>query len=191
MATNVDSISRDAGADSEFPLAAWEPLAAGPEPEPGICDPMVRKQGVYYRILVPVDRSETAQRGLAEAIKLAADQGAQLRVLHVASAERANAMIVYTPELLQKARADSAAMLNAAVNRARDAGIFAESRIVEHEGALIGTAIIADASLWGADLIVMGTHGRRGLNRALMGSTAEYVLRHARTPVLLLRAQGY
>ena len=64
-----------------------------------------------------------------------------------------------------------------------------DSAVLEGRGRLVSEAIIDDAKRWGADLIVMGTHGRRGFNRLLMGSDAERVLLDAPVPVLLVRRE--
>jgi nucleotide-binding universal stress UspA family protein len=60
----------------------------------------------------------------------------------------------------------------------------------ESAGARIADVIVERAKRWRSDLIVMGTHGRRGVSRMLMGSDAELVVRNASAPVLLVRAGG-
>lgn len=184
MSLDIESSSKAVA--GETPACAWDAPAAGPEPEASPCEPIGTATSLYRRILVPVDGSVTAERGLTEAIKLAVGQGATLRVLYVLSKAYLNAL--RGGELLQHIRSDAQAILSAAVARARNEGVSVESAVIEHSGQQIGEAIIAEAQRWRADLTVMGTHGRRGLDRAVMGSDAEYVLRHACTPVLLLRA---
>jgi nucleotide-binding universal stress UspA family protein len=71
---------------------------------------------------------------------------------------------------------------------ARSAGLEVEPRLLEHHSTQIGEGIIEDARKWQADLIVMGTHGRRGFARAVLGSDAAYVSQHAPVPVLLVRS---
>lgn len=146
---------------------------------------------MYQRILVPVDDSVTAQQGLAEAIQLAADQRAQVRVVHVLSDVHLTALPAHglaTDQALQSLRHAAGAILERAAAAARSAGVGAETAVIEQHRYQIGEAIVKEAEHWQADLIVMGTHGRRGIARAVLGSDAEYVLRHTPVPVLLVRA---
>jgi nucleotide-binding universal stress UspA family protein len=73
---------------------------------------------------------------------------------------------------------------------ARIAGARSETALVEHFGGRVADAIVAQAKRWRADLIVMGTHGRRGMKRVLLGSDAELVVRYSPVPVLLVPAAG-
>ncbi len=146
---------------------------------------------MYKRILVPIDGSETAARGLGEAIRLAADQGAALKVVHVISDAYVTAMLMgaMDPEgLLRDVRREADSMLQDAAQRAREAHVPVQTELVEHHGTRVAEALVTAAQHWQADLVVMGTHGRRGLARAALGSDAEYVVRHCGLPVLLLRA---
>jgi nucleotide-binding universal stress UspA family protein len=146
---------------------------------------------MYRRILVPIDGSETAERGLDEAIRLAADQAATLRVVHVVSDAYVNAMLtggIESEDLLQDIRTAADSMLQDAAQRARAAQVPVQTELLEHHGARVGERLIDAARQWQADLIVMGTHGRRGLASAALGSDAQYVVRHSGLPVLLLRA---
>jgi nucleotide-binding universal stress UspA family protein len=81
-------------------------------------------------------------------------------------------------------------ILHDSLTAVRGAGVDADSRLVESLGAEAGECIIEQANSWPADLIVCGTHGRRGIRRIVMGSDAEYVLRHSPVPVLMVRAPG-
>jgi nucleotide-binding universal stress UspA family protein len=146
---------------------------------------------MYRRILVATDGSAPAARALDEAIELARGQNAKLRIVHVVDeglvlpAEFPSANLA---EVEQKLRTDGEALLKAALARARDAGVDAETVLVEEMGWQSGPAIVEQAANWPADLIVCGTHGRRGIGRLLLGSDSEYVVRHTPVPVLLLRA---
>lgn len=144
---------------------------------------------MYNRILVAIDGSDTSSRACAEAIKLAADQKARLRVLHVISFSYIGAVLggAYTSDLLRRLREEAKTMLTDAESVARNAGVEVEPRLLEHQSTQIGEGIIEDAQKWHADLVVMGTHGRRGFARDVLGSDAEYVARYARVPVLLVR----
>ena len=77
-------------------------------------------------------------------------------------------------------------MLKEASALVRQYGLEAEALSVESKGGKAAPMIIAQAAEWGAQLIVMGTHGRRGLKRLAMGSDAEDVVRRTRIPVLLV-----
>ena len=145
---------------------------------------------MYNRILVATDGSDTASRACSEAINLASEQKARLRVLYVVSYSYVSAILgsAYSGELLRRIRADGKATLDATEAAARAAGLEVEPRLFEHQSTQIGEAIVEDAQHWHADLIVMGTHGRRGFARAVIGSDAEYVARHTPVPLLLVRS---
>ncbi len=148
---------------------------------------------MYKRVLVAVDGSPTSNAGLEEALKLAKDQGAAIGLLHVVD----ELGIVSAPEGLINSGPMIEALLQggeqimkrlAALVRKR--GFEPETRIVEAIGTRVADVIVQHAKRWRADIIVMGTHGRRGINRMFMGSDAELVVRTAPVPVLLVRA-GY
>jgi nucleotide-binding universal stress UspA family protein len=147
---------------------------------------------MYNRILVATDGSDTASRACTEAISLATDQKARLRVLYVVSYAYVSAVLgsAYSGDLLRRMRADAQTTLEAAEAAARSAGLQVEPKLLEHQSTQIGEAIIEDAEKWQADLIVMGTHGRRGFARAVIGSDAEYVASHAPVPLLLVRSRS-
>jgi nucleotide-binding universal stress UspA family protein len=143
---------------------------------------------MYSRILVPIDGSDSSARACAEAIKLGVDQKARLRLLHVVSYGYISAVLQGNlGDVLRRIRAEGQSILGEAERTASAAGLEVEPRLLEHESTQIGEAIVEDAKKWRADLVVMGTHGRRGFVRSGLGSDAEYVARHARTPVMLVR----
>lgn len=145
---------------------------------------------MYRNILVAVDGSATSLRGLDEAIKVAKGMGAQLLLVHVV-----NELIlaadyvpsVYYEGIFQALRATGAKLLEQAATIARRAEVPTEQRLLETVGARAADEIVKQAKEWPADLIVMGTHGRRGLKRLVLGSDAELVLRLTSVPVLLVR----
>jgi len=147
---------------------------------------------MYRRILVPIDASRTAALGLREAIRLAKEQGAALRVIHVVDKM---AIIGVTeagmnprPVLAKLARSGRA-VLDAARRSARKLGVETETVLSEPVSKRVADAVLGEARRWRADLIVMGTHGRRGMRRMVLGSDAEQVLRLAEVPVLLVRGR--
>lgn len=145
---------------------------------------------MYKRILVPVDGSPTASQGLQEAITLARDQGAEILLLHVvndwpvAAGDIAAVNLEAGSKALREAGAE---LLTRAEEQVRAAGLTVHRALVEELGVPVGECIVQRAREWPADLIVCGTHGRQGVSRLLLGSSAEYVLRHAPVPVLLVR----
>lgn len=149
---------------------------------------------VYRRILVAFDGSRPSALALDEAIKLAREQPeSALRILHVVNEGFTLPPGVLSPNLPEtgeQAYAQGRVVLDAAESRARAAGVPVEGILAGSVGHRAGASIIGQASEWSADLIVCGTHGHRGLVRLVLGSDAEYVVRHARVPVLLLRAAG-
>lgn len=145
---------------------------------------------MYQRILVPIDGSDTAERALREAIKLA-DGKAQLRLLHVVEEvypldAEGYAFIDYGA-LRDVARSSGERLLAKAGGTARQAGAAVETSLLEAEGDRVANVIDTEARNWPADLIVIGSHGRSGFSRLLFGSVAEGVVRGASVPVLLVR----
>ena len=145
---------------------------------------------MYQRILVPIDGSATAERGLHEAIRLAAELKARLRVLHVLDnfpidAEWASAQTF--EEILDHLRRESDNLLATASSAAQAAGVPVQTQRLEAGQSTTADVILAEAANSHCDLIVMGTHGRRGMNRLAMGSTAEAVARRSTVPLLMTR----
>ena len=148
---------------------------------------------MYQRILVPVDGSHTATLGLQEAVRLAADQRAKLRLIHVVDelliAQNFDGYL-NTGELLDSLEAWGKKVLQNAVALTRRHGVKAEATLFATTGGRVADVIVREAKKWKADLIVMGTHGRHGIRRVVLGSDAETVLRETRVPVLLVRSPG-
>jgi nucleotide-binding universal stress UspA family protein len=146
---------------------------------------------MYKKILVPVDGSPTAARGLAEAVKLAKGLNAAIRLVHVVNEfvmDTAYAPALYHERLIESLREAGRKTLQDAEASAVAQGLKPETQILETIGGRAADSILEEAKRQGADLIVMGTHGRRGMRRLVMGSDAEIVLRSSPVPVLLVRA---
>ncbi len=147
---------------------------------------------MFKRILVAVDGSPTSALALQEAIQLAKEQQAQLRIAHVVDEATLNWPEGGDFEEVQEAfRKSGRKILEKADAELRNAGMTAETKMLEIEtfGHRVADMIAAEAEAWPADLIVIGTHGRRGVNRLLLGSVAEGVARVAAKPVLLIRGK--
>ncbi|MFY2566126.1 universal stress protein [Achromobacter ruhlandii] len=147
---------------------------------------------MYQRILVPVDGSPTSERGLQEAIRLALLTHASLRLIHVIDEMSfmlgIDAYGYAAGELLDLLRKDGTEILQQASATVRAQGVPVDSVLYENLDKTVQQRIVAEAEMWKADLIVIGTHGRRGVRRLVLGSSAEGVLRTSPVPVLLVRA---
>jgi nucleotide-binding universal stress UspA family protein len=146
---------------------------------------------MYAHILVPIDGSRVAERGLDEAIALARQLGSTLHVLHVIDTRLLIAAAPrYAPaeQLIEDWRIAGERLVPEAVDRARSRGVAAEGRVRCEPGFEVHEVILQGAHATAAELIVMGTHGRRGLTRLTLGSDAELVLRESPVPVLLIRS---
>jgi len=147
---------------------------------------------MYKQILVPVDGSDTSNRTLKEAIKLAKDQQAALRLIHVVDGATVY-MMTETPypivDYLKMMREAGQKVLSTGALTTQEAGIKVDTKLVVTESLTqrICDAVNEEAKHWPADLIVIGTHGRRGFNHLMLGSVAEGVIRLATNPVLICR----
>jgi nucleotide-binding universal stress UspA family protein len=146
---------------------------------------------MYSRILAAVDGSRAARLALDEAVKIAQASGAT--VMATCVVEHAPQIVdvgaVYEGEESASVAAIDAATaaLNEAEEVLRANGIDSVCRAVDAYGESIASVIARVAEESEAELIVIGTHGRRGVRRVLLGSVAESLLRVTRLPVLLVR----
>ncbi|UXH77145.1 universal stress protein [Roseateles amylovorans] len=144
---------------------------------------------MYRSILVPIDGSETASRGLQEAIGLAKALGARITLLHVLDLYPFFGHSAGSGDLerLLASRRDAAhALLASSALDVRDGGVSVKTDLKESLDKHAGPHIVAQAIEHHCDLIVMGTHGRRGVTRLLLGSDASLVLRDSPVPVMLV-----
>ncbi|OIR17595.1 putative universal stress protein [mine drainage metagenome] len=145
---------------------------------------------MYKQILCPVDGSATSNCGMREAIRLAKYLNAKLRFLYVVDTYfpildvTGDFNVIYVADML---RDNGKKVLKKAEVAAHKAGIVAESKVVESIGDQVAKCVLDDIDESHADLIVMGTHGLRGVERLVMGSDAETVARSSPIPVLLVR----
>jgi nucleotide-binding universal stress UspA family protein len=147
---------------------------------------------MYARILVPVDGSAASAQGLDEAIELAGHLKARMQLFHVVEPwvmATTGMMAVNMHEIAESIRSAGAELLKGCEEKVTHAGIEVDAELIETAGRSAGECIVQKAQEVAADLIVCGTHGRRGIRRLLMGSDAEYIVRRAPVPVLLVRKQ--
>lgn len=148
---------------------------------------------MFKRILVAVDGSHTSELALQEAIKLTQENQARLRIVH--AIDMANtSMDAEFPNLMEVMNAVTQSgldILHKAEAEAQGFGIPVETHLIEVETLAnrIPEMIAADAEAWNADLIVICTHGRKGLSHLFLGSVAEGLIRVATKPVLLIRGK--
>ncbi len=148
---------------------------------------------IYKKILVAVDGSETSTLAMQEAINLAKDQQATLRIIYVADAFVVGDGVHFDFEQYENTvRGYGMAILNKMKPLAQEVGVTVESDIIENteHSVRIPEKIVEEANAWHANLLVVGTHGRRGFNRLVLGSVAEGIIRMASTPVLLVRGKN-
>jgi nucleotide-binding universal stress UspA family protein len=144
------------------------------------------------KILLPVDQSTFSQETIRTVASLVRPKGNQVRVLHVIehttaylSADLFPHFVRQTARVERDVRAESRMLVARAAGTLRRAGIKAKG-VVEKGNAK--TVILHYAGNWGADLIVVGSHGLRGLKRVLMGSVSAGILRDAKCSVQVVRA---
>jgi nucleotide-binding universal stress UspA family protein len=149
---------------------------------------------MYDKILMAFDGSASSKRALAEALRMAQLTGAQLCVAHVVDAVAPFGMgLTYVPvELLSAYREDAQKQLDAARAEAEAAGVNCETQLLELAGIseTVANCLQRFAKHFGAQLVVLGTHGRRGVRRAFLGSVAEEFVRETDCPVLLVRGEA-
>ena len=146
---------------------------------------------MYKRILVPIDGSETSNKALVAALQMARETGGRVRLIHVveelAYLTGYEQFGGYSGELISAMRETGNKILNDAMEIAKAAGVEADNLLYDNFGSRLAEVVTDSAKDWQADLIVVGTHGRRGVGRVLMGSGAEQILRMAPVPVLVIR----
>lgn len=140
---------------------------------------------MYRRILLPTDGSACSERAVAHGLELARRMGAEVTVLHAIENPMqgyAAEGLAYLPQIHEEMQRAGEELLARWQERAEEAGVMVRTRLVE---AMPADAVHeAEAE---HDLVVMGTHGRRGLSRWMFGSVAEAALRRAGVPYLLVR----
>lgn len=145
---------------------------------------------MYKRIVVAVDGSQTSDQALAEAIRFAREMGSRVLLLHVCE----EIPIMWEADGIFLMQSSVEAIANAGKDllerhrrQLEEQGVLVETKLVETGGGRIGIVISEEAQKWCGDLLIVGTHGRKGIAHLLIGSVAEGVIRAATMPVLLVR----
>ena len=145
---------------------------------------------MYERILMPVDGSRCSEQAVAEGLRLADQVGATVVFLHaiedpLAAGYATPESLPYAAKLAEDLKGEGERILDRAMAWADDAGVAAERLLVEHRHP---ADAIKDAEAT-VDLVVMGTHGRRGMQRWMFGSVTEAALRRSTKPFLIVRTE--
>lgn len=141
----------------------------------------------FQKILVPVDGSSTSTKALDYALQLARDNHSQVRAMHAIDELGYLSGYEYSGELMATARKNASEVLQKAVVAAQVKGVALDTHLIDQPGQRLGQTVADEAANWGADLVVVGTHGRRGVGRVLLGSGAEQIVRMAPVAVLTVR----
>ncbi|WP_336975288.1 universal stress protein [Acinetobacter pittii] len=144
---------------------------------------------LYQHILVPIDGSETSMVAMKEAIKLGKALNSKITVVQVMALDPfiADAYVKTgeTNELIERTRTYLLNILEQAKQQFSNEGITVETKLLE--GFVVHEEIIQAAQDLNADLIVMGSHGRTGVRKLVLGSVAQKVLGESHIPVLIVR----
>lgn len=147
---------------------------------------------MYETVLFPTDGSDESFHALEHAIDVAETYGATLHALYVVETDYGSAgfddVPVNVDAILEARRADGARALERVEARAERTGTTVVTAV--REGGVVHREILDYADENDADVIVMGTHGRRGLDRWLLGSVTERVVRTSPIPVLTVRGES-
>lgn len=153
---------------------------------------------LYNKILVPVDGDVPASHALDHAIAIARDQGARLKLITVldkgvADYRGAEVGWLDRDKWHEELRVQARTTLEGAGERVRDAAadVSVETEVVDAPKGGVWKRILQAAEDWGADLLVVGTHGRHGVDRVLLGSVSEALVRHGHLPLLVVPAPAH
>ncbi|MCL9684869.1 universal stress protein [Legionella maioricensis] len=147
----------------------------------------------YQRIMVAVDGSDTSRLAVQEAIQMAKSMRSNLQIINVVDENFISYCDIFTvyDQLISSCKEQGQNILNTMGELVRKSKITCECRLIElklYEGR-IAEKIAAEAEAWPADLLIIGTHGRRGFSHLFLGSVAEDIIRIASMPVLLVRGK--
>ncbi len=143
---------------------------------------------MFQRILIPTDGSPCSERAVRQGLELAKTLGAEVTFLHALENPltfyAAPEMVSYQPQLHDDLKKAAELALARAAEEAERLGVKATTRLIENRDPVNAIHEAEQEH----DLVVMGTHGRRGVNRWMFGSVAENALRRAEKPFLMIRS---
>ncbi|MFC4541321.1 universal stress protein [Halosolutus amylolyticus] len=140
---------------------------------------------MYEFLLVPVDGSESSIAALDHALDVAADHGATVQLLYVADTNKPS-LVRYEGNVVDVLEEEGEEILSDARDRAKERGVPVVDDVVQGQPR---SAIVDAAAEGPVDLVVMGTHGHRGLKEYVLGSVAEGVVNESEPPVLAVRTE--
>lgn len=147
---------------------------------------------MYQRILVPTDGSALSKKAVKNAVELAAALGAEVVAVNIVPRYPMSyfeGSLTISPSEVSRVEKQWAeqgqALADAVASAAAKAGVKARAITVKSD--LVAEAILGAAKKNRCDLIVMASHGRKGIKRLLLGSETQHVLTHGNIPVLVLR----
>lgn len=141
---------------------------------------------MFKRVVVPLDDSDGARKALDFAVQWSRACGGQLRLVHYLDVQAFPNAHGYGQPVIHLAQQAAESFLAQHKARLEKTGLHVETSLCLATGKRLGESIAEDAAGWDADLIVLGSHGRKGLSRALLGSGAEQIIRHATVPTLVI-----
>ncbi len=147
----------------------------------------------FHHILVPVDGSPTSDKALDEAIRLAVFSGAKISLIHVIDdlsyVTGFEPATDYVQQMIPLMRAAGEDLLAKEGEKVLAHGLQLDCVLIAQGPGRVFEHVAEQARISHADLIVLGSHGRRGVKRILLGSDAEQIIRHAPVPVLVVRGK--
>ncbi|CAG2137400.1 putative universal stress protein [compost metagenome] len=148
---------------------------------------------MYERILLAVDGGPSSDLAISQAILVAKTMNAEVKAIFVVDDSELffEGSHINPDDILRDLFSVGQQTLSRVAARLRDAGVRCTTAVIERpvSPGQISSTIVAQADTWPADLIVMGTHGRRGVRRIIMGSVSEGVIAKTNKPVLLVRSE--
>jgi len=146
--------------------------------------PCTRCEGRYHSLLVPFDGSESGKKALGRACELSRSDGSEVSVLYVIPRYEEMMDFFKTDAIKKSLQQEAEKIVNKAKKIAADLGVQIKAVVQEGHAS---DKILEIADKLKNDLIVMGTHGWRGMNKAILGSTAERIIAYASCPILIVR----
>ncbi len=146
------------------------------------------------KVLLPIDESRYSQEAVGFLLRQMQKRGTRVRVLHVIEPVVAYVTAGMIPQLVRSVagverdrQREARALVTRTAQQLRRAGLKATTAVEKGDPK---TTIIDHAAKWGAELIILGSHGLKGMSRFLMGSVSDAVLRHARCSVEVVRPRS-